>query len=381
MVVRPGGDDGGHRSPFLSPSPVDAPFPTGYRPGIGIIGCGGIVNEAHLPVYRRHGIPVAGVFDISPRAAQATARAFDVPKVYASVEQLLSDPAVEIVDIATHPGARPEFIHRALDADKHVFAQKPLASSMDDAEQIQRHCASSHRKVAVNQNGRWAPPWYGATQLIRGGAIGEISAITFLQNTNFSYMVGTTFDQDPRFAILDYSIHWIDIACCWMDATPIAAVRARQYRVPEQPATSIAPWGLWLEIVYANGVNAMIRGVGCTWPETQGHPFWVHGTAGTLRGSVRHHEFLEIDRPDGTRRLALRGEWYLDGFAGAFGELLAAIVEDREPHNSVADNLRTLGVTLAACASSLADGAPIPVPGGGPSSGPSGLAAAEGVRT
>jgi hypothetical protein len=42
--------------------------------------------------------------------------------------------------------------------------------------------------------------------------------------------------------------------------------------------------------------------------------------------------------------------------------------------------LRTLGVTLAACASSLADGAPIPVPGGGPYSGPPGLPVTESVR-
>jgi predicted dehydrogenase len=328
-------------------------------PGVAIVGCGGIVHEAHLPVYRHYGVPVVGVFDISARTAEYTAQKFGVQRVYRSYEELLDDADVGIVDIATHPRARPDLIHRALTYEKHVFAQKPLAADMNSARDILQWAASSSNKVAVNQNARWAPPWRLANQLISEGAIGEILSITFLQNTDFTYITGTTFDHDPYFTIIDFSIHWIDILRCWMDEARPGSVRARQFRVPGQPTESRTPWGLSLNVSYLNGVEATIRGTGRSYPSTQGHPFWIHGSKGTIRGRVRHHEFLELEREQSVQRFDLQGGWYLDGFAGAFAELIDSIREDRLPYNSVAHNMKTLEIAFAACASADENGTPV----------------------
>ena len=43
-------------------------FPESYRPGIGIVGCGGIVRSSHLPSYARYGQRVVGVYDVRPEA-------------------------------------------------------------------------------------------------------------------------------------------------------------------------------------------------------------------------------------------------------------------------------------------------------------------------
>jgi hypothetical protein len=78
----------------------------------------------------------------------------------------------------------------------------------------------------------------------------------------------------------------------------------------------------------------------------------VHGSAGTIRGSVRRgSDFVELERDGATTRYQLRGEWLPDGFAGAMGELLSAIAEGREPFNSARHNLLSLQMTLAACRS------------------------------
>jgi predicted dehydrogenase len=320
-------------------------------PSVAIVGCGDIVNEAHLPVYQRHGVPVAGVFDVAQDVALSTARTFGIDKVYSSYDELLSDPTVDIVDIATHPSVRPDLICQALDRDKHVFAQKPLARDLVSARRVLARCAASDRKVAVNQNARWAPPWRMATHLIADRAIGDLIAITHLQNTDFAYMTGTVFDRDPHFTILDFSVHWLDIIRCWTEGAEIAQVRARQYRVPTQPVDSRTPWGLLIDVAFADGMSATVRGTGSSSPITQGHPFWIHGTRGTLRGSVRHHEFLELERDGHIEQIPLDGEWYLDGFAGAFAELVNAIRQDREPYNSVAHNMITMEMVLAACRS------------------------------
>ena len=83
-----------------------------------------------------------------------------------------------------------------------------------------------------------------------------------------------------------------------------------------------------------------------------GDPFWVHGTEGTIRGSIRKKtDFVELERDGASLRYSLDGEWLPDGFAGTMGELCSAIAEDREPFNSARHNLLTLEMTLAACRS------------------------------
>jgi hypothetical protein len=95
-----------------------------------------------------------------------------------------------------------------------------------------------------------------------------------------------------------------------------------------------------------------------------GCPFWVHGTTGTLRGSVLlGSDRLHID--DGTARtdVELSGAWFVDGFAAAMGELMCAVAEDREPENSATDAARSVVLVLAARESAERGGAPVAVAG------------------
>jgi predicted dehydrogenase len=113
-------------------------------------------------------------------------------------------------------------------------------------------------------------------------------------------------------------------------------------------------------IQYADGASALIRNVGEARTKRPSCPFWVHGTEGTIRGSVLlGSDFVELERDGVTDRYTLEGAWYPDGFAGALGELVTAIAEDREPFNSARHNLLTLAMTLAACRSAEQGGRPV----------------------
>src|SRR5437764_7038882 len=68
--------------------------------GIGIVGAGAIVRHGHLPAYRAAGLNVVGITDLEPVRARELAAQFDVIRVHESVEALIADPAVAIVDIA-----------------------------------------------------------------------------------------------------------------------------------------------------------------------------------------------------------------------------------------------------------------------------------------
>jgi predicted dehydrogenase len=339
-------------------------FPKKYKPGIGIIGCGGIVKGAHLPAYQKNNLNIVGVYDIKPEATEGVTEKFGVKKVFKSVDEMLASPEVEVVDIATHPAQRIELMRKAIAAGKHILAQKPLALDVNEAKKVVDEADKKGIKIAVNQNGRWSPPWRVATLLLQQGAIGEVTGVTHFYDMCFNWIPGTVFDDVKHFSIYDYSVHWMDITRCWLDQKKVKSVRARDYRVPNQPKGSKAEWGMWVEVDYTDGSNGMIRGSGCAFSQC-GHPFWIHGTKGTIRGSVLDNhlknDHVELLTAEGVTRFKTEGAWFNDGFAGAMGELLCAIEENRQPYNSARHNLLSLQLTLAACQSADKNGEVIEV--------------------
>jgi predicted dehydrogenase len=338
-------------------------FPPGTTPGIGIVGCGDIAKTWHLPAYVKYGVDVVGVYDPVPEATSDIPTRFPfVGRIFPTLEELLADPRIDVVDIATRPEVRVELIRRAVDAGKHVLAQKPLALNPVAAREVVEEGERRGIRIAVNQNGRWSPPWRIATQLIAEGAIGDVVAVTHVLDRPLPPLVGTHFDDVEHFMIFDYFVHWIDISRCWLDGKTVTDVRAREYRPPDQPPEARAPWGAWVEVSCQDGANAMIRAVGDARTQRPSCPFWVHGSDGTIRGSVLlGSDFLELERNGGTSRFALEGAWYPDGFAGTLGELVTAIAEDREPFNSARHNLLSLRMTLAACRSAEESSRPVAV--------------------
>ena len=336
-------------------------FPPGYSPGVGIVGCGGIAKTWHLPAYGKYGVDVVGVYDLAPGATTGVQEQFPfVQRVFSSLDELLADPRIAVVDIATGPDVRVDLIRRAVEAGKHVLAQKPLAFDLRAAREIVEEAERRGIRVAVNQNGRWSPPWRIATLLIDGGAIGGVLAVTHVLDRPLPPLVGTHFDELEHFTIFDYCLHWIDICRCWLDGKSVAAVRALEYRPPNQPRDTKAAWGAWIDIHYDDGASGMIRCVGEAQTTRPSCPFWVHGTDGTIRGSVLlGSDFVELERDGVTSRFTLEGAWYPDGFGGTLGELISAIAEDREPFNSARHNLLSLQMTLAACRSAEEGARPV----------------------
>uniref|UniRef100_UPI002FDD759B Gfo/Idh/MocA family oxidoreductase n=1 Tax=Tabrizicola sp. TaxID=2005166 RepID=UPI002FDD759B len=86
--------------------PYRPPMPRSYRPRIGVIGAGGIVS-AHLDAYRTAGWEVAAICNRTLAKAEAKAAEF-APKARVTDrwEEVLSDPAIDVVDITPHPADR-----------------------------------------------------------------------------------------------------------------------------------------------------------------------------------------------------------------------------------------------------------------------------------
>jgi predicted dehydrogenase len=287
-----------------------------------------------------------------------------VGRVYASAEELLADPAVGIVDIATGPEDRLRLIAAALDAGKHVLAQKPLTFDLAGLAPLLATARERGLRVAVNQNARWAPPWRLATLLVADGEIGEVVGVPHLHDKPLPPIAGTPFDDVPHMLVADYLVHWVDITRCWLEGKDVDSVQARDSRVPGQPASARNPWSASVHVQCTDGATAVLRVVGDARTRHGSCPFWIHGTEGTIRGSVLlGSDRLTLERGSTTTDFALDGQWFVDGFAGTMGELMCAVAEDREPSNSAAHNVASLRLVLAARASAQAHGAVVRTPG------------------
>ena len=350
-------------------TPDTAPrFPTD-RGGVAILGAGTIAQSAHLPAYEQYGVGVVGVWSRSPGTTAGVRDRFPfVGRIYASAQELLADPGVRFVDLATGPEGRLAWIEAAIDAGKHVLAQKPLTLSAADLARLPAvldRAAAAGVRVAVNHNGRWAPPWRAASLLIRDGAIGDVVGVTHLHDKPLPPLVGTPFDDVPHMLLTDYLLHWVDITRGWLadgGAGSVRRVQAVDARVPGQPAEARNPWSATLSMTSDSGASASLRIPGSGVSSQPGCPFWVHGTTGTLRGSVLlDSDRLELD--DGSIRTAidLSGAWFVDGFAAAMGELMCSVAEDRDPENSAVDAARSVAVVLAARESAERGGTPVEV--------------------
>ena len=339
------------------------------RGGVAILGAGTIAQSAHLPAYAQHDVGVTGVWSRTPATTETIRDRFPfVGRVYPSAEALLADPEVRYVDLATGPEGRLDWMEAAVDAGKHVLAQKPLTLSAADLDLLPELLARADAagvRIAVNHNGRWAPPWRAATLLVRDGRIGDLVGVTHLHDKPLPPIVGTSFDALPHMLLTDYLLHWVDITRTWLadgHAGQVNSVQAADSRVPGQPDKARNPWAATLSMTAATGATAVLRVTGNVVSSAPGCPFWVHGTAGTLRGSVLlDSDRLEIDDGQAITPVPLRGAWFVDGFAAALGELMCAVAEDRQPENSAADAAESVRLVLAARESAEGGGSPVEV--------------------
>lgn len=344
------------RAPDL---PYRPPTPAADAPRIGLVGCGGI-TELHLSAYRAYGWEVVALMDIRPEAATARRDAFyPDAAVYTDLDELLKRNDIEVVDIALHPEPRAAAIEAALRAGKHVFSQKPFATDLDLAERLVGLAESLGLLLAVNQNGRFAPHVAYTRAAIDAGLLGRVSSIDLSVHWDHNWTAGTPFDRIPHLLLYDFAIHWFDMVNCYLPGRRIQRVSASVLRLAGQ--RSRPPLG-GHAILQADDAIATLSFNGNT-PRGSVDRTLVVGSEGTIEstGPNLNEQTLTLYRDDARLQAPLTGRWFNDGFAGAMGELLCAIRENRTPSHHARHNLHSLEIAFAAIASAEADGIPIQV--------------------
>jgi len=338
--------------------PYEPRDPKRYRPHIGLIACGGITKD-HLKAYRSAGYRVAALCDlVSERARKRKTEFYPDAKVYRNYHDLLKRDDVEVVDIAAHPAARAAMIEDALRARKHVLSQKPFVLDLDFGRRMVDLADRQGVKLAVNQNGRWAPHFSYTRQAIQAGLLGEVTAAHLSVHWDHRWVAGTDFEKIKHVVLYDFAIHWFDIIGYFMGSRTPQRVYASTAQSPTQ---TVRPPLLAQALIEYEGAQATLAFDACV-PHGCHDRTYVAGTKGTIisSGPDLKHQTLTLHTADGWASPELEGCWFPDGFHGTMGELLCAIEEDREPLNGARDNLKSLALCFAAVASAERHEAVVP---------------------
>ena len=142
--------------------------------GIAFVGCGGIVNYGHIPSYKANGFNLIGGYDINPEAAEKTVQTHGLKKLYTSLDELLSDPSVQIVDVAVVPEEQWNVVSKVIASGKPLLCQKPFSTNYAKAVGMTNLAQQAGLKMAVQQQFRWSSIIQATRALMAEGWLGDI---------------------------------------------------------------------------------------------------------------------------------------------------------------------------------------------------------------
>lgn len=141
---------------------------------VGIIGCGAIAQQRHLPEYAANpAVKIYGVYDLNQERAQLLAKQYGT-HAYATVEELLKDEAIDAVSVCAANYAHAEISIKALRAGKHVLCEKPMATTLQACKEMVAASEETGRYLMIGHNQRLTRTHRKAKALIESGEIGEI---------------------------------------------------------------------------------------------------------------------------------------------------------------------------------------------------------------
>ncbi|MCR5005234.1 MAG: Gfo/Idh/MocA family oxidoreductase [Clostridiales bacterium] len=144
---------------------------------VGIIGCGGIANQKHLPALsRRSDVEIVAFCDIIEERAVKAAKEYGVPGalVCTDYKELIAIPEIETVHVLTPNVSHCELTCAALDAGKHVICEKPMAATPDDAKKMIEARDRSGKLLTIGYQNRYRQDSLTLKSICEAGGLGEI---------------------------------------------------------------------------------------------------------------------------------------------------------------------------------------------------------------
>ncbi len=276
---------------------------------------------------------VAAFAGRDPAALALAAAQYQVPQTYMDWREMLHDPAVEAVHIVTPPDRHAEMATAALKAGKHVFVEKPLATTNADADAILIAAKDSGKVAGVNFVMRYDPLYQTVLSIAQNGWLGALTHIGFENYASDEGLGDDHWFWDPVASggiFIEHGVHFFDIIGAIAGA-PAKSVLGKTWTRPDGTNKEDRVQAL---VTYQNGVEASFYHAfnrpGALEKQTAHFAF--------ERGHVTLHGWIPT-------RLELTAIVNEAGFAGLQTVLPLEIVTDGDFPKTVRGNGKDLDVT------------------------------------
>lgn len=348
---------------------------------VALVGCGEVTDEKHLPALRNvRGAEIVAVVDLDPARAQRVADRFVIPHRFTDVRALLDACPVDAVGVCVPAQRHVHVALPLLQAGKHVLIEKPLALSLDEADELIAKARGLPAKAMVGFHMRWHRLVRRARAIVQSQQLGALETIRAIWNSPRGDS-GLPFWKERRAlgggALIEIAVHHFDLWRFLLD-TDVAKVYAisRHGRRDDECA-----------VIAAELTNGMLASGVFSERTSHDIELEVCGHAGRLRVSGQRFDGLELyatDETSGMLRPRLRGLWrsitelprglsrmrrggdYLDSYTGEWQHFIDAIRYDRSPECTLEDGRKALQVALATV-ESASRGEPVRVEAASPS--------------
>jgi predicted dehydrogenase len=333
------------------------PFP------IVIIGAGGIVNDAHLPAYKKAGFKVVGITNRTKDKAELLANRFNIPNVYNSVADAVSKaPSNAVYDITIMPEQFVETLEQLPDGSA-VLIQKPMGDYFQQSKEILAVCRRKGLTAAINCQLRFAPFVSAARSMIEQGLLGELYDMEVRVTVNTPWHLFPHVMVHPRLEIQYHSIHHVDLVRSFLgDPKTVMA------KTVKHPAKNLSSTRSTILFDYGDTLHAVIN-------TNHDHVFGPHNEESFIKwegtkGAIKAKMGLLMNYPDGVpdlfeyclleegkraewKTFELEGSWFPDAFIGTMSSLMRFKEgsSDILP-TSVEDVIKTMAVVESAYISS-----------------------------
>ena len=218
---------------------------------IGIIGCGMIATQKHLPNLKKiDGVSIMGFSNRTlEKASDAKNKFGDTDaKVYADPYDLINDPAIDVIHICTSNNSHADYAIAALNAKKHVMVEKPMATHAKDAKKMLDAAKSNNQLLTVAYQNRFDGNIQALKALVEKNRLGDIyyTKVHAVRRRGIPTW-GTFLDKAIQGGgpLIDVATHAIDIALWITNDYAIDYVMGSTYKKLHKDAPGGNPWGTW----------------------------------------------------------------------------------------------------------------------------------------
>jgi predicted dehydrogenase len=262
-------------SPQLTGLPHPQPSPTRTKPlGIAVLGAGRWGRHWIRNVMQSDRTTLIGVVDPSPLTLQKVVQDLRIPntvQLQIDWRQVLHNPAVEAIVVATPAASHFEIIQAALQADRHILAEKPLTLSSHDGQLLCQLAQQRDRLLMVDHTYLFHPAIEAGQAWLRSGSragfahtlAAPISGGIGLLNYGYASRTHLGPVRQDVDALWDLAIHDIAIFNHWLGEMPHAVQAQGQIWLQPDQRTLLSPRGLadqvWATLYYPSGFTAQLH--------------------------------------------------------------------------------------------------------------------------